>query len=184
GLLDVVARVTRNVEYLDRLVQDLLDSCAIAAGELSLRRRPTDVRALLEHVVERAVPTRYRASVSLEARSAVTLMLDPLRIERVVSNLLQNAFKYAPRKSWIVIRLDVLGDHARVSVIDTGPGISSEEQTFIFDKYRRTARARSQEGNGLGLYVSRRIIEAHGGRMGVASVKGKGSQFFFDLPMT
>jgi PAS domain S-box-containing protein len=178
----VVARVSRNVEYLDRLVQDLLDSCAIAAGELVLRRRPTELCTLLEQVVDRAVPTRDRARVVLQARSMITLAIDDLRIERVVSNLLQNALKYAPRKSTIVVRLELTADQVRISVIDSGGGISPHEQSYIFDKYRRTTRAQGSEGSGIGLYVSKQIVEAHGGRMGVISAHGTGSRFFFELP--
>jgi PAS domain S-box-containing protein len=180
----VVARVNRNIDFLDRMVQDLLDSCTITAGELSLQRRPTELRSLLEHVLERAVATCDRTRVVLSAPSPVTLVVDELRIQRVVANLLQNALKYAPRESAVVITLDVTASHARISVIDAGPGMVPDELAFIFDKYRRTARARRHEGSGLGLYVSKQIIEAHGGRIGVDSAHGIGSRFFFELPVT
>jgi PAS domain S-box-containing protein len=179
----VVGRVTRNVEFLDCMVQDMLDSCAVAAGELSLRRQPSDLRLLLEHIVERATPTRDRARVFLEAPAGITVSIDELRVERVVSNLLQNALKYTSHVSWIVIRLEARAGVARVSVIDAGPGMTPDELGYIFDKYRRTVGARTREGNGLGLYVSKQIIEAHGGHIGVDSVPGIGSRFFFELPM-
>jgi PAS domain S-box-containing protein len=179
----VVARVNRNIDFLDRMVQDLLDSCTIAENQLSLQRRPTELRALLEHVLDRAVATRDRSRVLLAAPSPVTLEVDELRIQRVVANLLQNALKYAPQDSTVVVALEVTARRARISVADAGPGLVPDEIAFIFDKYRRTIRARAHEGSGLGLYVSKQIIEAHGGQIGVDSVHGIGSRFFFELPL-
>ena len=178
-----VDRVTHNVEFIDRMVQDLLDSCALAAGELVLQYRPTELRVLIEQVIDRVVPSRDRGRVVLAAPAPLTLSIDDLRIERVLANLVQNALKYAPRASGIVIRLDVLPRFARISVIDAGPGMTADEAAYIFDKYRRTSRARTREGSGLGLYISKQIIEAHGGHIGVDTVNGFGSRFFFELPV-
>jgi signal transduction histidine kinase len=177
-----VTRVQHNVAYLDRLVQDILDSCALDAGSFQLHRRPTELRALLEQVIERSVPSRDRARVYLDAEHRVTLDIDELRIERVIANLLQNALKYSPRSSGVVIRLE-LGTRARISVIDAGPGMTKDEMGRVFAKYWRTADAVIHEGNGLGLYVARRIVEAHGGTIAVESVRNQGSKFFFELPL-
>jgi signal transduction histidine kinase len=178
-----VHRILMNVSYMDRLVHDLLDLCALDCGQLQLHRTPTELRDLLQELIHRAVPTRDVHRVFLEVRQPITLPIDALRIERVVANLLQNAFKYAPRVSGVVVRLAVLEDRVCVSVIDAGPGIALADQPYIFDKHRRTNDARGHEGTGLGLYVSKRIIEAHGGRIGVESVHGAGSRFFFELPL-
>jgi PAS domain S-box-containing protein len=183
-LRGAVGRVTHNVEFLDRMVQDMLDSCAIAAGELALQRSPTELRTLLEQVIDRVIATRDRGRVFLEAPAMMMLSIDRLRIERVIANLLQNALKYAPRVSGIVVRLEPAPGLARISVIDSGPGLAPDEVIYIFDKYRRTATARTREGSGLGLYVSKQIIEAHGGHIAVDSVIGIGSRFFFELPVT
>jgi signal transduction histidine kinase len=177
-----VTRVQHNVAYLDRLVQDILDSCALDAGSFELHRRPSEIYELLEQTIERSVPTRDRARVDLDAAQRLTLNVDDLRIERVVANLLQNALKYAPRGTQVVVRFEV-GRHARISVIDAGPGMTSEEIGHAFAKYWRTADAVIHEGSGLGLYVARRIVEAHGGSIGVESARDQGSSFFFDLPL-
>jgi signal transduction histidine kinase len=182
-LKGAVTRVAQNVAFLDRMVHDLLDASALDAESFEIQRKPTELRSLLEHVVERATASRDRSRVFLETPASVTLMIDDLRIERVVANLLQNALKYSPSTSGVLIRLDVSPDVAKVSVIDAGRGITAEEKTFIFDKYRRAAVARALEGNGLGLYVSKKIVEAHGGRIGVDSVHGAGSCFYFELPL-
>jgi len=178
----LVARIIRNVEFLDRIVQDLLDSCAARADHLELSRRPTELRALVERVIDRVVPTRDNGRVSLDAPSPITIAIDGLRIERVVANLVGNALKYAPPGSWIVVRLEAAALSARISVIDNGPGIAPADLAHVFDRYRRGSRAHGIGGWGLGLYASKAIVEAHGGTIDVESVPGEGSQFYFELP--
>ncbi len=182
-LKKAVIRVTQNVAYLDRLVQDLLDASSMEVDRFEVHRRPTELRSLIEHVIERSTATRDRARVFLQAPRQISLVLDELRIERVVANLLHNALKYAPSPSEVVIRLDVLQEVVRVSVMDGGPGLRPEETTLVFDKYRRATSSHGHDGQGLGLYVSKRIVEAHGGRIGVDSIQGVGSSFFFELPL-
>jgi signal transduction histidine kinase len=175
-------RIQHNVRYLDRLVHDILDSCLIDAGGFELRRSPTEIHAFLEGVIDRAVPTRYRPRVFLEAQDRVTMAVDDLRIERVVANLLGNALKYAPAATGIVTRLNVHERGITVSVIDAGTSMTERDRGGLFEKYRRGATAAHHDGSGLGLYVSRRIIEAHGGRIDVECVRGIGTRFYFDLP--
>ena len=177
-----VARIASNVEFLDRMVQDILDLSALDAGQLELRRQPTELRALVEHVVERVTPSRDRGRVVVDPGPRVVLDIDDLRIERVVANLLGNALKYAPSCTGIVLRLEVGPRSALLSVADAGPGMTPGEMKHVFDKYRRGATARAHEGWGLGLYVSKLLVEAHGGRIGIASELGRGSRFFFELP--
>lgn len=181
---DGLARITRNIEFLDRMVHDLLDLCSLDAGRLELCRRPTELHTLLEQIIDRVVPTRDRGRVSLHAAEPLTVSIDALRIERVVANLLQNALKYAPKITGIVVGLAAVDDAIRVSVTDAGPGMTPAEAGYVFDKFRRASTAGSREGSGLGLYVSKKIVEAHGGRIDVTSVPGAGSQFFFELPAT
>lgn len=179
-----VARITHNVEFLDRMVHELLDLCSHDAGRLQLHRRPTELRTLLEQIIDRVVPTRDRGRVSLQAADPLTTSIDALRIERVVANLLQNALKYAPKTSDVVVQLAAVNDAIRVSVDNTGSGISPVEIGYVFDRFRRASTAAGHEGSGLGLYVSKKIVEAHGGRIGATSAPGGGSQFFFELPAT
>lgn len=179
---EAVTRMIRNVEFLDRMVQDLLDLCAIDGGRFVIHRRPTNLSALLEHTVERVVPSRDRWRVFLQLTEQIELAIDDLRIERVAANLLHNALTHASARSGIVVRLDALGDRARVAVIDAGPGIDPAESGTIFEPYRRGSAA-ARGGTGLGLYVSKRTVEAHGGRIGVDTIASVGSQFYFELPL-
>jgi signal transduction histidine kinase len=176
-------RILGNIEYLDRMVNDLLDACSPEETRRTLALAPTDLRVLLESVIERNVSTRDRDRVFLEAEYPVMVIVDDLRIQRVVANLLSNALKYSPLDGHVVVRLELHDAHCTVSVIDAGSGVTPAEASFIFDKYRRTRTARIREGSGLGLYVSRQIVEAHGGRIEVECVDGIGSRFYFELPI-
>lgn len=182
-LKSTVARVTQNIAFLDRMVQDLLDAGAVDVESFVMHRRPAELRSLVMRVIDRATATCNRGRVFLEAPTEIELNIDEVRIERVIANLLHNALKYAPITSEVLIRVELHHAFARVSVIDAGPGIRPQDTSIIFDKYRRGENGYRHDGNGLGLYVSKRIVEAHGGRIGVTSVYGVGACFFFELPV-
>jgi len=174
-------RISQNAAYIDRLVSDLLDMSSAEAGKLDLRLERLDLSRLLRDAVGRAVPTQDRERVKLDIRATLFALGDEIRIERVISNLVHNALKYGA-DGGITVRLDARGKYACVSVIDAGPGLTAEESRLVFERYRRTNTSLAPTGYGLGLYTSRRIIEAHKGRIGIVSQPGKGSRFFFELP--
>lgn len=180
-MMETITRMLLNIDYIDRMVQDLIDSCAFDAGQLELHRIPTDLRLLVESVAARMTSSRDRGRIVVDAPESVVVRVDALRIERVVANLVSNALKYTPRSARVVIRLEV-SPAPRISVTDSGPGVPGDEAQYIFDEHRRGSGAHAHDGNGLGLYVSKRIVEAHGGRIGVFSLPGVGSQFYFELP--
>jgi signal transduction histidine kinase len=175
-------RISQNAAYIDRLISDMLDLAQADAGRLELRLERIDLSRLLRDAVGRAVPTQDRARLRLEIRDVLFVQGDEMRLERVVTNLVHNALKYGGDFGTVTVRLDARGAYACVSVIDTGPGLSSDESRMVFERYRRAKRSASQQGYGLGLYTSRRIIEGHKGRIGIASQPGRGSRFFFELP--
>jgi signal transduction histidine kinase len=175
-------RIRKNVEYVSLMIDDMFELGALDRGELVLHCKTTELRALLQDVIERAVATRDHERVTFVAPTPVVLSLDDKRIERVVANLLQNALKYSPRDSPIVVKLECGGEHARVSIADVGPGIADCDECAIFEKYRRGRDSSAVTGSGIGLYISKQIVEAHGGRIGVESNQGHGACFYFDLP--
>jgi signal transduction histidine kinase len=111
---------------------------------------------------------------------------DPVRLEQVLVNLLSNAFKYSPEGGDVIVAMDKIDQYARVSVKDYGVGIPKDQQERIFEPFFRspTAVQAKTAGAGLGLYLSKEIIERHGGKMWFESEEGKGSAFYFTLPLT
>ena len=110
---------------------------------------------------------------------------DADRLREVIDNLLDNALRYAPPGSAVVVSVRRKGDRARLSVQDSGPGLSLDEQAHVFDRFYRADRSRARQsgGTGLGLSIARAILEAHRGRLSVRSAPGEGSTFLFDLPV-
>ena len=174
-------RILTNAAYIDRLVSDLLDLGSHDAGRLEIRIERVELGELIAQALDRAVSTVDRSRITLELRQRATVIADPVRIERVLSNLLANAFKHGARRAPVTVRLEVQRNVARVCVIDSGPGLAAEQCRELFERYRR-GKARN-DGYGLGLYISRRIVEAHGGRIGVESRVGAGCRFYFELPL-
>jgi signal transduction histidine kinase len=170
-------RIAHNAGYIDRLVSNLLDLAAADANRLELRIERCDLARLLDDAVERTVSTPERDHVLLDIKATPTVEADSMRIERVVSNLVANAVKHG--KTPVTVRLDQRGKYACVSVIDSGPGLTAEQARTVFDQHRRVSR--EQDGYGLGLYISRKIIDAHHGRIGVETAPSRGSRFFFEL---
>ena len=171
---------------LEKIVADLLDVSRIETGRMiCLEFGEVDVVEEIRQVVNQfqQEATSHRFSLALPAE-AINLSIDRLKIVQVLENLLSNAVKFSPKGSEIVVTAAVLGDCFRVMVADQGRGITVEEQRQIFDKfYRADTSNTAVAGLGLGLYLVRKIIESHRGRVWLESVPGQGSQFYFCLPL-
>lgn len=178
-----LTRIARNLAFLDRMLHDLLDLAAIDAAKLTIEWEPVELSGLVADVIERVVSSRDAPRVVVETAGVLVVGGDSPRLERVICNLVQNALKYTPRASRIEVRVEQRDDYARVSVIDSGPGLPPDLARRVFERFTRSPSTSHHEGAGLGLFVSRKIIEAHGGRIGVDSVFGKGARFFFELPL-
>lgn len=174
----------RQVDRLMRLVDDILDVSRISTGRFALRiGEPVDLVASVRDVLERSAAALAAAGcqVALEAPAAVLGRWDRGRIEQAVLNLLTNAWKYGRgRPIHCVVR--ALEDRALLSVRDEGIGISAVDQKRIFQVFERAVSASEVSGLGLGLYITRRIVEAHQGSIRVESELGKGSTFTLELP--
>ena len=186
---DYLETVARNGRHLLHLINELLDLSKIAAGRMQLYRERLDIEALLREAA---------ASVhaQLEARRH-TLAIDPpgepvpvdadhVRLRQVLLNLLSNAIKFTPEGGGITVvaRLEDTGRRVRVAVSDTGIGIAPHDQARLFQEFVQLdgGPSRRYEGSGLGLALSKRLVELHGGRIGVKSELHKGSTFWFTLP--
>ncbi len=174
-------RIIQNAAYVDRLVGDLLDLAAVDSGAFHLRLERIDLGRLVASTIERAVSSVDRGRVIVQLEDAALVNADANRLERVLANFISNALKYSTTPVTIV--LDRVQQRARVSVADRGAGLTPEQARNVFDRYRRLPGAEGQDGHGLGLFISRRIVDAHRGRIGVISSPGQGSRFFFELPI-
>jgi signal transduction histidine kinase len=172
--------------HLLSLINDVLDLTKIEAGQVKLTVAPFTLRDALERdvsiVKERAA--RVGVGLTLEADPHVEVVdADERRIRQVVFNLLSNAVKFTPEGGDVIVSSARVDGEVRVSVSDTGPGIAAEDQARIFEEFQQTdLGARQVDGTGLGLALSKRLIELHGGRIWVESELGNGSMFTFALP--
>ncbi len=173
----------RQGERLNRLVEDLLDVSRLEIGRFPLERGETELGAVVRDVVERFEADLERAGcqVTIRGDGAVTGRWDRSRVDQVVTNLLSNAIKFGAGKP-IEILFDAQGGTARLSVRDQGIGIDQAQQARIFDRFARAVSPDNYGGLGLGLYISRHIVEAHGGTIRVESRPGSGSSFIVELP--
>lgn len=168
---------------MNRLIGDLLDVASIDAGKLAVTLESADPAAIVVEAVEtfRTLTGESRVSVTAEVPSQLPrVFCDPARILQVLTNLLGNAIKFTPDGGTVVVRVEHVGGEIRFSVSDTGIGIAPGSLDRVFVRYVQLATG-DRRGAGLGLYLSRSIIESHGGRIWAESVVGKGSTFFFTL---
>jgi PAS domain S-box-containing protein len=186
----LLRRVERQGLLLGRLVGDLVDTSHIAAGQLEVRPAPCDLAALVREAVDERcahVPRRTLRLDELPA-GAVPVMADAERIAQVLTNYLSNALKYSERDRPVTVGLSVDGATARVWVRDQGPGLAQDDQERIWEQFYQVEEIEHRDGSsvglGLGLYISRNIVERHGGQVGVESSRGAGATFWFALPLT
>ena len=177
--------IGRVCELLNRLMQVF----RMESGVLKIYPRPVDPLCLLTTCLDQIAPSAEAKGTALESQIPPELpqvMGDSKQLPQVLLNILGNAVKFSPPDSKVVVRLESAQDRNKLnfSVSDNGPGIPEEEQSFIFNKYYRAKGVREHmDGVGLGLSISKRIIEAHGGSVWVTSRMGEGSTFGFSLPI-
>lgn len=185
---EYLREIQNSSRFMLAMVSDLLDLSAIESGRLNLDRRQVDLAKLTQHVLDLLRPPAQRKNMTLRlecAQPAPVVWVDEYKTQQVIINLLSNAVKYSPAGALIVVRLARDGEMAVVEVEDNGQGIPPDELEHIFKPYSRTSvRATGGESStGLGLTICRRIVEGHGGVIGVTSTVGAGTTFRFTLPL-
>ena len=172
--------------HLLALINDILDLSKVEAGQIELEVAPFSLREALERgvVMVRERATKDGVTVALEAYPEADIVSgDERRVRQVIFNLLSNAVKFTPHGGTVDVSAVRVNGEVRVSVADTGPGIAPEDHDRIFEEFQQTeAGAAQREGTGLGLALSKRLVELHGGRIWVDSDLGEGSTFVFTLP--
>jgi two-component system OmpR family sensor kinase len=180
--------IFEEADRLRRLVEDLLDLARLDAGQILFKREAVHLNLLLNRIVERLDLTAKEKGVTLEDRlpNFGAMIGDGDRLAQVFTNLLDNAVKHTPNGGLVSLHGEVEGGWLAIHVEDTGPGIPEDDLSRIFERFYQVDKARQggkDRGVGLGLAISRQIIEAHGGRLAAQSALGKGSRFTVQLPI-
>src|SRR5215212_3473046 len=185
---NMVAMMERNTQNLIELVNDLLDASKLESGTMRLDPAAIGLRGLVGELREQMQPLAREKEISLEEdvpEDLPPLRADRAKLRRILVNLVSNALKFTPKGGRVRLGASREGPLVRVSVEDTGVGIPREDLHDIFDKYAqaRSRATRSEKGTGLGLYITRQLVELHGGKISVQSEVGKGSTFSFTIPI-
>lgn len=181
-----VAILDRSVERITAFLADLLDAARLQSGALKINPAPVDLSAGLAAVVDALKLQAEEQGIRLEIDipPAIRIEADARRLEQVTTNLLGNALKFTPRDGTIRVVLSPSRSEVRIDVTDTGPGIKPEDIARLFQPFTRlgTAAQGKHTGTGLGLFISKGIVEAHGGRIWCESKEGQGARFSYALP--
>jgi len=168
---------------MNAMIQDMVDSTRLETGQLRLEKQPVMLKAFLKELLDRDEKTMDIARVSVDIPEDLPpLEADPNRLERILINLINNALKYSPPDTKVLVQASAAGRGVAISVTDRGQGIPPEDLPRVFDRFYRASDRHRVEGLGLGLYITRRLVEAHGGHISVASEPGQGTTFTFILP--
>lgn len=179
-----ISTITIGARRMNAMIEELVDGVRVESGRLQLYRQPLDLAHFIEDLLQRASASLETRRVRLSApQDMPPASADPDRLERVVLNLVANALKYSEPETAVDVCLSRRGDKALVAVRDRGRGIDREDLPRIFDRFHRVRARQQKDSLGLGLYITRVLVEAHGGEVWAESEVGQGSTFYFTLPL-
>ena len=180
-------RIRRNVDLMNRMIGDLMDMVHLRSGTLSINPKPTVVNEVLREAVtaheaparDKGLQMRYDAGTDVMRADA-----DRARLMQLFQNLLGNAVKFTKAGDSINITSRTRGNHAQIEIADSGPGIAADDLPHIFDPYYSASKKHQKTGTGLGLYIAKGIVDAHGGTIRCVSEPGVGTTFNITLPLS
>jgi len=178
------ANIQQTLQRMERLLANTIDLAELNRGKFKVMPRPHDAAALVEEAVETFTPMARSRSVSLSLKLEdlpLAASIDHDKVFQVLANLLTNAIDFSREDGKVAVRAARAGNLVQVAGADTGPGIEEKELSRVFERYRQIDR-KSPRGLGLGLYISKSIVDAHGGKIWAASRPGAGSTFYFTVP--
>ncbi|WP_262711460.1 ATP-binding protein [Chryseobacterium sp. SNU WT5] len=176
-------KVQNQVEKLNLLIADLLDISKIESGKLKFNKKDFNFDELVEHILETMQQSNAQVKMIKKGLVGASIFGDEMRIEQVIINFITNAIKYAPDGEEIHITSEMRDHEIYFSVRDFGIGMSAEHQQKVFEKFYRIEETSERfQGLGIGLYICQEIIDRHSGKIGVKSVSGEGSEFYFQIP--
>jgi two-component system, chemotaxis family, sensor kinase Cph1 len=175
-------RIRRATDHMNTLIHDLLDLAKIEAGRFAVQCRPEDIADMIAEslIILRPLAEAKRQTIEQQLSATTRVLADRERFFQVLSNLIGNAIKFTPGGGRITVRTEPHDGRLSVEVADTGPGIPADQLEHVFNRYWQAQRTK-REGSGLGLYIAKGIVEAHGGRIWVDSAPGLGALFKFTL---
>lgn len=185
---EMLEMIIDNVDRQARMVEDLLDVSKIEAGVMPIYRRPADIAGLISDAVDSLRPLADNKKISVSVltdASQSPVYADPELVRRILNNLIVNAINFTPENGKITVKSGDTGREAKITVTDTGIGISDSDKEKLFRKFCMTSETADQhrKGCGLGLAITKGLVEAHKGKIWVESKVGKGSSFYFTLPL-
>lgn len=182
----IIDRVVTGARRMASMIDDLVDSARLDSGQLPLHVERCELLPVVMDIVSRAWTAQDQARLRIEhpPEGLPPVTLDPARFERIFVNLVGNALKYSPPDELVTIGIEQSDAEIVIAVRDRGCGVPAEEIPHLFERYYRARTGKQIEGIGLGLFIARQLVEAHGGRIWVESEVGKGSSFVFTLPLS
>jgi signal transduction histidine kinase len=185
GTLKYVQAIRRSAEQMNRLIHDLLDMARIEGGRFTIEPAFQDCRTLVDEALEMLQPLAKQKSIELRKHVSgcpSRVECDRERVLQVFSNIIGNAIRFTPKGGTIDVSVDAEPGAVRFTIRDTGPGIPEADLPHIYDRYWQSGETKRK--GGLGLFIAREIVKAHGGRLWAESVPGEGATFYFTLPAT
>jgi two-component system sensor histidine kinase/response regulator len=179
-----LSKAQSQLEKLNSLIADLLDISKIESGKMKFNKQNFSIDTLVDNVIEIMHQSNPEFKISKKGQANCEIYGDEMRVEQVIVNFLTNAIKYSPGTDKIDLTINISDDQLYVAVKDYGIGMLPEQQNHVFDKFYRVEETSQRfQGLGIGLYISSEIIKRHGGKVGVKSEIGQGSEFYFFMPV-
>jgi PAS domain S-box-containing protein len=176
--------IVQGAQRMNVMIRDLVDSARLESGQMELRLTPVDLSIFARDLLDQVAGVMDVDRVRLEMPETLPpVCADPDRLERILVNLLSNALKYSEPGTPVRVTAEQAGGEVTISIVDRGQGIPRHDLDHIFDRFYRSREATRAEGLGLGLYITRMLVEAHGGHIWATSELGRGSAFTFTLPL-
>jgi hypothetical protein len=182
------SKIDKTTKRMFKLINDLLDFSAIESGNLSLEKSKISLSGFLKETINNNILTAQAKKIRIAGEipsDLPELEIDERRINQVLDNFITNAIKFSSEDTKIIVKAEIIDDMVKISVIDQGQGIPDEEQVKLFSEFGKTSvrPTGGEKSTGLGLAIVKKIVAAHGGEVGVKSKVGKGSTFYFTLPL-